>query len=227
MMQEGITDLQQEAQKYSPSEGTPTIEVSATTVHANSEQPPVPLESPVDKKYLQLEATVKELREALDKAKQNEASYQEKIIDLQSALLKQKELSERLKSEVEEAKNAAIHLAQANSKLTEEASVLKEAKEAVLASAKPAARGAIQPSPQPAARGTIQPSPQPSPKSDRGIIQPPPKSVRGAIQPTPQPDKGIIQPAVKYRKSYTIPKMPDKPKDESAENTNSQMWLLD
>jgi chromosome segregation ATPase len=200
MMQESISDLQQEAQKFSPLEGTPTIEITATTVNANSEQSLVPLESPVDKKSLQLEATVKELREALDKARQNEVSFQEKIIDLQSALLKQKELSEHLKSEVEEAKNAAIHLAQANSKLTEEISVLKQEKQPVQASA------------QPAARGTIQPSV---------------KSEQGTIQPSPKPDKGIIQPSIKYRKSYTIPKLPDRPKDESVENTNSQMWLLD
>ena len=111
----------------------------------------------------QLEATVAELRAALEKAKQNsdqaeafadlkdsleeshkkESYLQQQIVDLQSELQQQKESlqkiqkdiekSEKLKIELEQAKKAAIQLAAANEKLTQEVDTLKKENEGLKA----------------------------------------------------------------------------------------------
>jgi uncharacterized coiled-coil DUF342 family protein len=110
-----------------------------------------------------LEATVAELRAALEKAKQNsekaealadlkdsleesqikESYLQQQIVDLQSELQHQKEFlhkmqkdlenSEKLKTELEQAKKAAIQLAAANEKLTQEVDTLKKENEGLKA----------------------------------------------------------------------------------------------
>ena len=56
----------------------------------------------------------------MEQLHQHEASLDQQIVDLQSALSEQKELVERLKKELYEAKQAAVYLAETNSKLTEE-----------------------------------------------------------------------------------------------------------
>lgn len=62
----------------------------------------------------------------MEQSHQNEASLNQQIVDLQSALSEQKELVERLKKELYEAKQAAVYLAETNSKLTEEISTLRQ-----------------------------------------------------------------------------------------------------
>lgn len=116
MGQQGISNLQQEeAQKFSSSQDEPFIEVSATAV-----SPSTSSDSPTKDRESQLEATVKQLREALEKAQQKEIALLEEINDLKSSLSGQKELVERFQKELNEAKQAATHLALANSKLTEQ-----------------------------------------------------------------------------------------------------------
>lgn len=120
----------------------------------NTSAKPSARRSPLTK--AQLEATVTELRAALEKAKQNaenaetfadlkdsleesqkkESYLQQQIVDLQSDLQHQKESihkmqkdienREKLKTELEQAKNAAIQLAAANEKLTQEVNTLKK-----------------------------------------------------------------------------------------------------
>ncbi|MBR8833514.1 MAG: hypothetical protein DSM106950_05600 [Stigonema ocellatum SAG 48.90 = DSM 106950] len=61
----------------------------------------------------------------MEQAHENEASLKQEIVDLQSSSSDQKELVEQLKKELDEAKQAAVYLAQTNSKLTEEIGTLK------------------------------------------------------------------------------------------------------
>lgn len=185
MAKKRLSDLlQEEAQKFSPPEGEPTIDVVAISDDSPStssdndtgeEEDSAQLEEPLQAAETitsrrttptkaELEATVKELKEALekaqqketslvkewketfekthqkeaslakelkealDKAQQKEVSFQQQIIDLQSALSEQKELAAKLKSDLKDAKQAAVHLADANSKLTETISTLEAKK---------------------------------------------------------------------------------------------------
>jgi chromosome segregation ATPase len=146
MVKKRLSDLlQEEAHKSSPSDSESAIEVTATPVSSTSEEETeknvnleieeagsksVQEESMPDDESTsarrtyatkaELEVTVKELREALEQANQTEASLQQKIADLQSTLAEHTELIDRLKKELQEAKQAAVHLAEANAKLMEE-----------------------------------------------------------------------------------------------------------
>ncbi len=62
----------------------------------------------------------------MEQSHEHEASLNQQIVDLQSVLSQQKELVEQLKKELYEAKQAAVYLAETNSKLTEEIHTLKQ-----------------------------------------------------------------------------------------------------
>ncbi|MBE9125941.1 MULTISPECIES: hypothetical protein [unclassified Coleofasciculus] len=80
------------------------------------------------------DTTLIELKEALEEANQREASLQQQITDLQANLEQQKDSVEKLqqqlktieglKAEFEQAKKAAVQLAQANERLTQEINTL-------------------------------------------------------------------------------------------------------
>ncbi len=71
------------------------------------------------------ETTVAQLRASLAEAEQKESRLQQQIADLQLELSSQA----KLKAELEQAKNTALKLAEANFKLIEEIKVLKNAKQ--------------------------------------------------------------------------------------------------
>lgn len=92
----------------------------------------------------QKEKVLTELQESLAESNKKEASLQKQITDLQKDLQQQKqsvsilqkevekvEKIEHLKTELDQAKQAAIQLAQANEKLTKEIDVLKKENEAL------------------------------------------------------------------------------------------------
>ncbi|MBW4633642.1 MAG: hypothetical protein KME30_17625 [Iphinoe sp. HA4291-MV1] len=228
--------LQEEAQKFSPSDGETTIDVAAISddnpstssnndtgkedgsaqLEEESKQAVTLITSEhTNPTTVELEATVKELKETVAKAQQKEASLvkklkeilekketlekaqqkevylveelketlakaqqkevylQQEVTDLQSALSEQQKLAARLKTELDDAKQAAIQLAEANSQLTETISTIS------------------------------------------------------TLQQPKEKQKGNIQPQKSYKKSYRLPdKMPVSKPEESVE-TSSPMWLLD
>ncbi|WP_017316527.1 hypothetical protein [Mastigocladopsis repens] len=87
------------------------------------------LKETIEKAQQQETSLVKDLKETIEKAQQKEASFQQEVADLQSDLSKQKKLAAKLKTELDDAKQAAVHLAGANSKLTETITTLQQEKE--------------------------------------------------------------------------------------------------
>ena len=145
MVKKRLSDLlQEEAQKSSPPEGETTIEVTAIPIHSpvdeveeaasNSTEsdPTLLVEETTAKRTnltkVELEATVKELTQTVEQVRQKEATLEQQIVELQSALSEQKEFALRLKKELKEAKQAAVYLAEANSKLTEDINSLEKEK---------------------------------------------------------------------------------------------------
>ncbi|MCC5668114.1 hypothetical protein LC653_30640 [Nostoc sp. CHAB 5784] len=137
--------LQEEAQKFTPSEGESAIEVTAQEIaeeqalsdEESSAQTPEPNSTKrTSPTKADLEATVKELTANLEKSHKNEVSLGQEIADLQSKLSKQKTLASEQKSlveqvtkELDETKKTALQLAEANSKLIEEINALKQTAE--------------------------------------------------------------------------------------------------
>ncbi len=145
MVKKRLSDLlQEEAQKSSPPEGETTIEVTAIPVHSPVDEVQEAASNPAEEDLTlvveeatakrthptkaELEATVKELTQTVEEVRQKEATLEQQIDDLQSALSEQKELALRLKKELKEAKQAAVYLAEANSKLTEDINTLEQEK---------------------------------------------------------------------------------------------------
>jgi len=145
MAKKRISDLiHEEAQNLPDSDGTPVIEVVAQEVLEQdaepakelpinaTEQPTVSSKSPTK---AELEATVAELKAALEQGSQKESLLQQQIADLRADLDEQKtfvkklqkelEQAKPLKAELEQVKKAAVQLAEANSKLIEEANGAK------------------------------------------------------------------------------------------------------
>jgi len=75
------------------------------------------------------EATIKNLQSSLETMQNSEENLRQKVQELQSALSEKDVLIERLNQELQEAKQAALKLAEANSKLMEEAQLSKKQKE--------------------------------------------------------------------------------------------------
>src|ERR671933_1104083 len=113
MTKKRITDLlRQEAQKLPDAEGTPVIEVTAEEVpeqDAEAEEElstNMPNNSGARRTNLtkaDLEATVTQLRSALEQAQQKESSLQQQIADVQSDLDEQKTFVQKLQKELEKA----------------------------------------------------------------------------------------------------------------------------
>ncbi|QDL11566.1 hypothetical protein DP113_30140 [Brasilonema octagenarum UFV-E1] len=77
-------------------------------------------------------SVVKQLKETLEKAQEKEASLQQQITDLELDVSKHKILAASLKTELDDAKKAAIQLAEANSQLTETITTLQQPKQNAL-----------------------------------------------------------------------------------------------
>lgn len=145
------------------------------------------------RKIADLEVTVQELKQKLEKAQQNEAILEQQVKDLQTAIAAKDELTERLKKELYQAKQDAVKLAEINSALKEQMNTSKQ----------------------------VNPSHQ---------YKQPQKQQKSAIQPA----KSNLRPA-SYRKSHLVrdtrpvarsPK-PSAPSSEESSDNSSQMWLLD
>ncbi|MEH1908926.1 MAG: hypothetical protein V7L05_01755 [Nostoc sp.] len=137
--------LQEEAQKFTPSEGEPAIEVTAEKIAEeqalSDEESSAQILEPTSTKRTSptkadLETTIKELTINLEKSHKNEASLGQEIADLQSKLSRQKTLAseqkllvEQVAKELEETKKTALQLAEANSQLIEEINALKQTAE--------------------------------------------------------------------------------------------------
>ncbi|MBD6617716.1 hypothetical protein FNW02_18235 [Komarekiella sp. 'clone 1'] len=135
MVKKRLTDLiQEEAQKFTPPEGEDAIEIASEEIveenASATEETPAQETEPTSTRRTNptkadLEATVKELTENLEKNHKKEAELQQQIIDLQSKLSEQEASAERLTKELHEAKKTALQLAEANSKLIEEKNAAK------------------------------------------------------------------------------------------------------
>jgi hypothetical protein len=111
---------------------TPTLEnkVSETTQKAVNSELELKVKD-LEAKLVQAQKhqeSVQDLQKNLEKHQEEEASQKQQIIDLQGSLFEQKTLAERLGKELYEAKKAALHLAEANSKLMEEVNTMKQLK---------------------------------------------------------------------------------------------------
>ncbi|AUT00992.1 hypothetical protein CLI64_11590 [Nostoc sp. CENA543] len=131
---QSLSDLiQAEAQKFEPSAGEPTIEVSAQAVEEDTKPT---AEASATKRSnptkADLEVTIKELQADLAASQQNEKTLQQEIANLQSALAEQKATVERVTKELHETKQTALQLAEANSQLIEENKSVKQEQEAQL-----------------------------------------------------------------------------------------------
>ncbi|WYL94785.1 MAG: hypothetical protein HEQ35_13840 [Gloeotrichia echinulata IR180] len=139
MVKKRLSDLlQEEAEKFTPPQGEPVIEVTAEQVSEENAsaleelttESPTQIPEPTTTKRTvptkaDLETTIKELQESLEQANQKQASLQQQVVDSQADVAEQKALAERLIKELDEAKQAAVHLAAANSLLIEEINALK------------------------------------------------------------------------------------------------------
>jgi len=157
MVKKRISDLlRQEAHNISESDtdavievaseevSEPEVEVVDDTANNTSAKRSTPTKA-------DLEATVTDLKAELEQARQKEASLQPQIEQLQSELSEQKKLvhqllldleqTETLKTELKQAKQAAMQLAESNNKLMEEVDVLKKENAAL----KPKGKLAVQP----------------------------------------------------------------------------------
>ncbi|TVP64284.1 MAG: hypothetical protein EA343_05625 [Nodularia sp. (in: Bacteria)] len=130
MVKQHLSDfLQEEAQKLIPLENQSVIEVKAEKVTEDnaltSDKLPTlthkatPLKDNMSTNN-NLEITVQELKQNLEESQDKQKSLQKQIVDLQSVLYEKQVLIERLTKELHEAKQDALHLAEANSKLIEE-----------------------------------------------------------------------------------------------------------
>ncbi|MDZ7960645.1 MAG: hypothetical protein RMY34_22645 [Aulosira sp. DedQUE10] len=204
MVKKRLSDLlQEEAQKFTPSEGESAIEVTAEAVSepdllATEETPTqTPEQSTAAKRTTptkaDLEITIKELTETIEQSQAKEASLQKQVVDLQSAVSEQKTLAKRLTKELDEAKKAALHLADSNSKLIEEINSLKQEKENVAAA-----------------------NSQLVEKSNALKKQ----------QETYKPVKHSYD-QINYRKSYRSSETLATTQPDESEDSSSAMWLLD
>jgi uncharacterized coiled-coil DUF342 family protein len=116
--------IQEEAQKFTPLEGEPVIEVAAEAVlETNTLINDTPIAS--NNKELELEAKIEELQQTVATLKQKESTLKNKISNLQIAVSDQEALAERLTQELHETKQTALQLADSNSQLLEEIKVFK------------------------------------------------------------------------------------------------------
>jgi chromosome segregation ATPase len=129
MVKKRLADvIEEEAQKFTPPQGESVIEVTAQTITEEA-----PAAETTTANLEKLEKTVKNLQTNLEQAQQKEITLQQKIIDLQSALAEQKAIGEKLTKELDQTKQTALQLAEANSRLITEIDGLTQVKELVKA----------------------------------------------------------------------------------------------
>ncbi|MBW4673635.1 MAG: hypothetical protein KME52_06335 [Desmonostoc geniculatum HA4340-LM1] len=137
--------LQQEAQKITSPEDDSAIEVSAEEITqedaATDEESSPQIAEPTTNRRTNptkadLEVTIKDLTNNLEKSHQKEASLEQEITDLKSKLSRQttlaseqKTIAQQLTKELDETKKTALQLAEANSLLIEEINALKQTAE--------------------------------------------------------------------------------------------------
>ncbi|MBD2415827.1 hypothetical protein FACHB389_27330 [Nostoc calcicola FACHB-389] len=137
--------LQQEAQKFTSPEDESAIEVSAEEITqedaaTDEESSPQTVEPTTNRRTnptkADLEVTIKDLTNNLEKSHQKEASLEQEITDLKSKLSRQttlaseqKTIAQQLTKELDETKKTALQLAEANSLLIEEINALKQTAE--------------------------------------------------------------------------------------------------
>lgn len=139
MVNKHLSDLlQDETQKLIPLENQSVIEVKAEKVTEDNalttEKLPTLTSKPTPAKDTMstnnnLEITIQELKQSLEESQDKAKAFQKQIVDLQSILYEKQVLTERLTKELHEAKQDALHLAEANSKLIEESKAPIPAKE--------------------------------------------------------------------------------------------------
>jgi translation initiation factor 2B subunit (eIF-2B alpha/beta/delta family) len=139
--------LRQEAGKSTTLEVEPVQDVTTDELiehNAETVEELIPLDMPntsgsrpTSPTKAELEATVIELKSALEAAHQMQVSLQQQIADLLSeqkgSIEKRQKDGDQanLKKDLEEAKKAALQLAEANTKLVEEAKSLKKGKQSI------------------------------------------------------------------------------------------------
>lgn len=143
MARKRLSDLlQEESQKISSPENESVIEVTAeevvevvssTTEESSAEANEQTTSKRTHQTKADLEAAIKQLQEDLEQAQKqarhNEDKLRNQISELQAALSGKEALAERLTKELSDAKQAALQLAEANSKFMEEINTLKQVKE--------------------------------------------------------------------------------------------------
>ena len=115
--------IQEEAQKFTPLQGEPVIEVAAEAV---LETQTLTTEIPASPSNKELEARIEELQQTVSTLKQKQATLQNKISDLKIVVTEKDALVERLTTELQETKQTALQLADSNSQLLEEIKVFKQ-----------------------------------------------------------------------------------------------------
>lgn len=123
--EEGSAQLEEESKQAADSTTSKRTNPTKAELEATVKE----LKEALEKAQQKETSLVKDLKETIEKAQQKEASFQQEVADLQSDLSKQKKLAAKLKTELDDAKQAAVHLAGANSKLTETITTLQQEKE--------------------------------------------------------------------------------------------------
>jgi chromosome segregation ATPase len=212
MAKRRITDLiPEEAQKITVSSDENVIEVTATPIEIVSPieaitevKPPAPekvlVENPINK---DLEIQVKKLQDSLKSSQKAETNLRQEIADLEAKLLQQKQAADKFKKELGEAKKAAVHLADANSKLSDEIEVFKQEKVALATQEKVALATQEKVAIEKAAK-----------------VQSPQSQIQ-------QRKQAEIDKSVAYRKSHrAVDRLPNYAPPEEPDDS-MQMWLLD
>lgn len=250
MARKRLSDLlQEETHKVTQIEDAAAIDVKATPVEDFAPENREQVTSSKTTKRTSvtkadLEATVKELKQTLEQAYQNEASFQDRISDLQSELSKQEGLASELEKELKEAKKLAdlevtvqelkqqLEQAQQNEKNLEQRvndlQITIAAKEELTERLKLELYQAKQDAVKLA-------------EINSALKEQINGSKQQQQQRRPQQQKSAIQPAKSnlrpesYRKSHLVrdtrpiprsPK-PSGPSSEDSSDSSSQMWLLD
>ncbi|MGB3205144.1 MAG: hypothetical protein WBB28_09165 [Crinalium sp.] len=171
MVRKKLSDMiQQEVKKSPDANAESVIEVKAEKVV----EPKAEIEAlPDDQSHQEdtLKATVADLQAALAQAKENEANLQQQISSLKSDLDQHKSLVDKvkqdldkansLKKELEETKQAALKLAEANSTLIAEMNAFKTGKEKPKAEMKALATVQEKPKAEMKALATVKENPKP------------------------------------------------------------------
>lgn len=125
-----VKELKEALEKAQQKEASLVNELKETLEKAQQKEASLvnDLKESVEKTQKKEASVVKELKQTIEKAQQKEASLQEQITDLQLDVAKHKKVAAKLKTELDDAKQAAIQLAEANSQLTETISALQQQK---------------------------------------------------------------------------------------------------